>query len=313
MKLDGHVLVIGAAGRDSKGRSHLALQAGTSNPGTIHTSFGGVGRNMAENLGRLGAPTVFLTVFGEDTAGELIIAHMQTVGVNMSYAQIVPFARTGSYIAVLDEHGELSVAVSDFSVMNALDADYIRADEKLFADARFVLIDLNMSIQTIDVIIALCQQYGLPLGADPTSVAHTQKIVGRVKYFDVLLPNTDELAVLVGEPISLDDAPTEYGARQLVALGVDMAIVTLGSQGVAYATANESGFIESPVCEMVDATGAGDALSAGVVFGLINDLPLHDAIKHGIAAACLTVSSTQTVATELSVERLQQQITMWWQ
>ena len=55
-----HVLVIGAAGLDTKGHAHGSLRTGTSNPGTIRISFGGVARNVAENLARLGERVVLL-------------------------------------------------------------------------------------------------------------------------------------------------------------------------------------------------------------------------------------------------------------
>ena len=61
-----HILVIGAASVDLKGRAQKALQLGASVPGDITVSFGGVGRNVAGNLARLGQPTILLSAVGDD-------------------------------------------------------------------------------------------------------------------------------------------------------------------------------------------------------------------------------------------------------
>ena len=62
------VLVIGGAHLDVLARSSAPLRAHTSNPGTTVRTFGGVGRNVAENLARLGTPTRMLLAVG-DVAG----------------------------------------------------------------------------------------------------------------------------------------------------------------------------------------------------------------------------------------------------
>ena len=64
------VLVIGNAGIDVIGRFKNQSQSGTSNPGHIRTSFGGVARNVAENLARLDQPVTLLSVVGRDSAGD---------------------------------------------------------------------------------------------------------------------------------------------------------------------------------------------------------------------------------------------------
>ena len=60
------VLVIGAQNIDIFAQSSIEYVLKDSNPSKIHLSFGGVGRNMAENLKRLGNDVHFLTVFADD-------------------------------------------------------------------------------------------------------------------------------------------------------------------------------------------------------------------------------------------------------
>jgi len=58
----------------------------------------------------------------------------------------------------------------------------------------------------------------------------------------------------------------------------------------------------------VDRTGAGDALTAGVVFGLLNDFPIDEAVRLGVSAATLTLQCKETVCPDLSLERLYDQL-----
>jgi pseudouridine kinase len=97
-------------------------------------------------------------------------------------------------------------------------------------------------------------------------------------------------------------------AHRLVSLGVQIAIVTLGATGLVYATSQESGHVPAIECDIVDFTGAGDSLTAAVVFGLLNDLPIDEAVRLGTSAAALTLQSRETVCPTLSLERLYDQL-----
>lgn len=99
---DFPVLVIGAAGQDLVGQSRLELQPGTSNPGKIRRSFGGVGRNVAENLARLGHPVRLLTVVGADSPGDQLIHQLEEAGVDASQIIRLDDKPTSTYLAIVD-------------------------------------------------------------------------------------------------------------------------------------------------------------------------------------------------------------------
>jgi pseudouridine kinase len=91
----------------------------------------------------------------------------------------------------------------------------------------------------------------------------------------------------------------------LVSKGVQIAIVTLAEQGLAYASSSGgAGHIPALHTQVVDKTGAGDALTAAVIFGLVNDMPLDEAVRLGISAASLTLRTRETVASDLSLDKL---------
>ena len=66
---EGYVLVVGSSGLDMVCRSRDELRYGTSNPGKLRISPGGVARNVAENIARLGMQVSLITAVGDDPQG----------------------------------------------------------------------------------------------------------------------------------------------------------------------------------------------------------------------------------------------------
>lgn len=305
MQEDGYVLVIGAAGLDIKGRPHEVLNPTADNPGKVRHSFGGVARNIAENLARLEVETLLLTVVGNDATGDLIMAQAAAAGVDVRHVLQIDGASTGSFVAILDEKGDLAVAVSDYDILEHLTPAIVRDKEALFAGARLAVIDLNLSQETINEIINLTQAHAVPLCVDPTSPAHAVKICNGLDKVYMIAPNITETVVLCGLTVSGHDHDMAINvAKQMNSLGVKIAIVTMGEHGVVYADGASGGHIEAYKMNIVDSTGAGDALSAAVIFGLVNDLPLDEAMRLGVTAASLTLQSRESVNPNLSADAL---------
>jgi pseudouridine kinase len=87
-----------------------------------------------------------------------------------------------------------------------------------------------------------------------------------------------------------------------------VAIITLAQFGVCYATSDTSGYIPAMQTEIMDPTGGGDALTAAVIFALLNDIPLDDAVRLGVSAATLTLRHPGAVRPDLSLEKLYDQL-----
>src|SRR5688500_15492896 len=79
------VVVVGGANLDIKARSAATAILGTSNPGSGSMAAGGVGRNVAENLARLGTPTYLIAAVGDDPMGERLLADTASAGVRLDH------------------------------------------------------------------------------------------------------------------------------------------------------------------------------------------------------------------------------------
>ncbi len=300
-----HVLVIGATLLDTKGKPVAGLEPGTSNPAEIRSSRGGTARNVAENLARLGAEVVLISAVGDDPTGRQLLIQTAESGVNLDYVQMLPGRTTGSYIALLEADGLLSVALDDVRVMEAITPDFLNRNRALFRDASMVMFDGSLSEAAMRTAVRLAKENGVPLCADPASARLAYKLRPYLADLSLVVPNQVEEAELCGVDFpGYDPAAGLALARRLLAEGVDTVVVTLADFGLDYATADEMGYIPPSHTKFVDSTGTGDAVTAAILFGLLNDLPPIEAIRLGAAAAAVTLQTTETVVPDLSLDML---------
>jgi pseudouridine kinase len=308
MNQDGYLLVIGAASIDTKGRADQRIHHGASTPGVIRVSVGGVGRNIAENLARLGEPIVLLSAVGDDGSGRRIVNQAEECGIDVSHLLVDPTHRTAAYIAILDESGALLMSVDDMCIGRELiTPDFIYRRRALFRDAQMVILDANLSPASLRTIFKLARRYDLPVCADPTTPTLAPRLCPHLHDLVLVTPNAAEAEALCGVKVSGRESALK-AAQRLVNLGVRYAIVTLGATGLVYATSQESGHVPAIECEIVDLTGAGDALTATVIFGLLNRFEIDEAVRLATSAAALTLQSRHTVSPDLSLDRLYNQL-----
>ena len=302
---EGYVLVIGAAGLDIVGRATTDLHIGSSNPSNLRMSFGGVARNVAENLARLGMDVVLITAVGDDPQGKQLLAQISETGVNVDHTLVVPDQPTGTYLAILDHQGNLHLGMDDMRVIEAIPSEHLRQRRELFKGAATLFVDTNLPPRTLRTAISLAWRSKIPIAANPTSVSLAPTLIPHLERLWLITPNEAEAEVLCPHPVPHADRDMAIdAARHLVSQGVNIAIITMAEFGLGYAGTDSSGHVPALQTDIVDPTGAGDALTAAVIFALLNDIPLDEAVRLGLAAAALTLRSPGTVATDLSIELL---------
>jgi pseudouridine kinase len=302
---DPHVLVIGTSCLDIKGQAAQPLQGGTSVPGTIHSSAGGVARNIAENLARLGVSTTLLSAVGDDRTGQRILAQAADAGIDVSQLLLVPATDTAAYLALFDHEGRLVFGLDDTRITAAIRPRYIYDNRRLFRDASMVVLDASPHAETLETIFRLAGRYQVPVCADPTSVTLASRLRPYLRDLLLVAPNVQEAEVLCRCPIPPGDHGAALAAaKTLVLRGVQIAIITMAEEGLCYATSEESGSVPAVQTEVVDLTGGGDALTAAVVFALLNEIPVSEAMQLGCSAASLTIACDQTTVPNLTLELL---------
>lgn len=303
--LEAPVLVIGSSGLDLVGRAFENLETGTSNPGQLRVSAGGVGRNVAENLVRLGMEVNLITAVGDDLQGQQILEEAHSMGINVEHCLQISEHPTGSYLAILDDQGNLHLGLDDMRISDAITSEYLLEKNSLFEDAAAVFLDANLPEKTLRTAITQAKQARIPIAADPTSVKLGPRLQPFLDDLWLLTLNQREAATICSHPVPHADRDQVIeAAKHLVNEGVEIAIIAMAEFGVGYATAESSGHIPAFRTEVVDPTGAGDALTAAVIFALLSNIPIDEAVRLGVSAAALTLRSLGTVAQDLSLERL---------
>lgn len=290
----GAVLCIGAAHLDRRARLLAPPVPGSSNPVTVTTGWGGVARNVAEGLARLGMPAALLSRLGPEAEADRLLAALAAAGVEVAPATRNADAATASYTAVLDPTGELVLGLADMAIYDGMDAGFFAARAALLRGHRHWFADANLPAAGLARLLAEKPAGGF-VAANTVSVAKAPRLTGLLGAVDLLFCNRAEAAALSGA----GPAP-EAAAAALRAAGAGAVVVTLGAEGALLATAAGTMRLPSPAAAARDVTGAGDALIAATLQGWIAGLPPADALRRGLAAAALTVACEQAVRPDLS-------------
>lgn len=303
------VLVIGAAGLDMVGRVKSDLRQHTSNPAQIRLAFGGAARNVAENLLHLGTPVNLITAVGNDPPGDQLIDAIARAGANVEAVVRSSGYPTGAYLGILNQEGKLEYGLDDMRLLSELSPKRIHAREELFHASSLVFIDANLSKETLRTVLSIAHKVKIPVCADPTSASLAAKLIPHLPRLRMVVPNSLEASILC----KIERRPTTRkeaieAAKALVGQGVGIAIVTMAEIGVCYATSETSGHVPTVRTEVIDPTGGGDALTAAVLFGLLNQMPIDDAVRLGVAAESLTLNYRGAVVPDLSLEKLYDQL-----
>ncbi len=301
------VVVVGAACLDVKARMRNDTVAGTSNPGEVRLSVGGGARNISENLARLGIQVALLSIVCEDDFGNTIIRKTQEAGVITDWVLRSCDYHSAAYIALIGSQGNLLMGVDDTQAILALTPDYIREHAALLTSARMVVVDANVPHDATETILSLCRDTNVAVALDTVAYNPALRYRDLIGSFYLVTPNQIEAQALTDLTIT-NEAQASLAAKRLIAAGVEIAIITCADDGVVYATPSTNGFVPALEVDVVDPTGAGNALTATVIYALLNDVPLDEAIRLGVSAATLTLDSHETVRSDLSLESLYAQL-----
>ncbi len=287
----GTVICIGGAAIDRKYQALRPVAAGTSNPVHGARAHGGVARNVAENLARLGVEVELITCVGRDEPGRDLTEHLSDAGVDIGGVMAVEGGRTAEYCAVLEPDGSLAVAVADMAIFDWLTPGQLEPFARRLEDAAWLFADCNLPADTVRYLLEIARTSACRLAVDAVSVAKSARLPDDLSGIDVLFLNSDEArAILGGETESLDDTA---GALRL--RGAERVVLTRGHEGCL--AAGPDGLLRVPAiaAEIVDVTGAGDAMVAATLARLVAGASWKDAVEAGTRAAAATASSQESV------------------
>ena len=284
------ITVVGGANTDIVGIPDGQYVPRDSNPGHVRVSAGGVGRNIAENLARLGAQVRLVTAFGDDESGRWLTRHCADLGIDVSHSVTAAGVPGSRYLAVLDEGADLAAAVSDMRALAALTAGAL--DPAAFDGVDAVVLDTNLPADTI-AEAARCAGEA-PIVLDPVSVAKAHAALPVLGCLTALKANLREAETLSGV------TGAEGAAQRLLEAGVAQVFITMGPAGVVCADRSGIFTLMAPDVTVANATGAGDAFTAGVAWGLGTGADLGRTAAMASALSAIALESESTVSEHVS-------------
>ncbi|MAM11603.1 MAG: carbohydrate kinase [Rhizobiaceae bacterium] len=297
---EGRVLVIGGAVIDRKYLARTPLIAGTSNPVEGMRSYGGVARNVAENLALLGTTTGFVTAVGNDENGRSLLAHLSARGVDVAHAVALADRRTAEYAAILEPTGELAYGIADMAIFDQLTPAVIEQVWSAIASASLVFADCNLPAETLATLIARRPYGRFRLAIDAVSTPKVKRLPQCLDGMDLLFLNLDEAAAYLGKVFSRDINGMHDAAELLHEAGAAAVILSCGTLGVVVCAQDGTHHIPVVRAEPVDMTGAGDAMIAGTLNFFSRNDTLTEAVRKGALIASLTTETASSVHPDLS-------------
>jgi pseudouridine kinase len=297
------VLCIGGINVDRKLKALQALHAGSSNPCLATESPGGVARNVAENLARLGLHVSLAGQLGQDAAAQTLLPALHALGVDTRACIIAASGNTGSYTAVLDAQGQLVMGMADMALTEQLTPDVL-ANTGLAQEAKLWMADMNLPTESLAWLAQRAHLLGKRLVMLAVSDPKMSRLPNDLRGIDTLVLNRGELQALglhLGWPF---DASVDMNSAftKLHAVGLQRLVVTQGEAGVVCLGAHHPAAHVKPqltqAINVVDVSGAGDAFCAGLCASYLRypDDALAQHAQRAMKLAALTVQTERTVS-----------------
>jgi pseudouridine kinase len=291
------VVCVGNAALDRTFAVAGSVQMATSNPATVRSGFGGVARNVAENLARLAVPVALVTQIGDDAGGRALRDDCAALGIDVQGVMLSPAYPTPEYVAIIDGDSELVVGAAATAAIDALTVANLGAAFDEDGRTAWTFADCTLPAAVIAALLEDRRAGGPPLAIDAVSTARARRLPRNLKGLDLLFLNDDEARALLGDAAPGDVRDVAGALRER---GAEAVVLTRGARGAVVADANGTVEIAAARATPIDVTGAGDALIAGTLFGLLTGEPLADAVRTGTLVAAMTMESAATVSRSLS-------------
>lgn len=296
-----YISIVGGTNIDIQGFPSNDLILKDSNPGVVKISFGGVGRNIGENLVKLGIETKLISAVGDDVYGRKILEESRKINLNMEDSLILSQHATSTYLSILDGNGDMMVAIAHMDIIDKVSVDFIKNKKNIIENSKLCIIDTNIPKETIEYI--LTNYKGVDFFLDTVSTTKAKKVRDLIGYFHTIKPNKLEAEMLTGIKIN-NATDLKNVANYFLEKGVKRVFITLGDKGIYYDDGVNSKHILSPKINVVNATGAGDACLAALAYSHFNNFDIGLSAGFSMSAAILALSHENTINPNISVDNI---------
>ncbi|MFA5786555.1 MAG: PfkB family carbohydrate kinase [Actinomycetota bacterium] len=226
-------------------------------------------------LARLGCRTGCIAAIGRDATGDFIVEDFQLHGVETAGLRRMDGSSPSSMILVSLETGKRAI---HFYPGGTFDFSLEEKDRELIRSARFLHLD-GWYPTAAQQAAELAREVGVGVILDGTIARPGM---------EQLIPLTRALIADAEFPSSVTGrANVEDAAAELLGMGPEIVVVTLGEAGLLAMNGNETLRLPAYDVEVVDTTGAGDVFHGAFIYGLLQEWPLERVCRFASATAAL--------------------------
>jgi len=245
---------------------------------------GGTVANFACAASRLGLRAGFLGTVGDDPQGQLAVDDFVRFGVQLD--RLVTLANTATLYTVilLPPGGERAIVVVP---TYPEDTPLTTQDAACITSAR-ALYTMTSSASRFEKLAALAHEGGgvVMIDVEPTLALDAGRLARMLAVTDLASFNQAGLQSVTGHA----ETDLAAAARQMLRLGPEVVVVTLGRQGSLVVTAGQEIHAPGFEVQVVDTTGAGDCFNAAFLSGYLSGWSLERTAVFANAAAALSVT-----------------------
>ncbi len=302
---DAYVCVIGGSNMDIQGFPSSKLIYQDSNVGEVKISLGGVGRNIAENLVRMGAHTKLISVVGDDVYGQKILDEARQIGLDMQDSLILKGEPTSTYLSILDDTMDMVLAISHMQIYLRMTVEFIKSKRHIIENASLCVVDTNIPEDVMNYLLTTFPNTVFFL--DTVSSTKAKKVKDLIGHFHTVKPNKIEAEILTGVQIK-SDSDLAIAAKAFHEKGVKQVFISLGEDGVFYSDGKHMNHLKTPKVRIINATGAGDAFIAALALAHLKGYTIDEAAKLAAAASIIAISHENTINPTLTEEKLMSKV-----
>ncbi len=281
------IVVVGSCNTDMVIKAdRLPVPGETILGGTFMMNPGGKGANQAVTAARMGGNVTFVSKTGNDVFGKQSVMLYNAENIKTDYVFSDPKQPSGVALITVDSNGENCIVVASGANASLSPADIDKARGEI-ETSDILLMQLEIPVETVEYAAEMANSKGVKVILNPAPArALSEKLLSNTY---IIIPNKTEAEILSG--IKVTDVESAKRAADIIsAKGVDIVVITLGSQGALIKEHDLYQFVNAYQVNTVDTTAAGDAFCGSLCVGLSEGLSILDSVKMAAKTAALTVT-----------------------
>ena len=292
------VTVIGTTFVDIKGYPIGQFVPTGRNAGRVQQFYGGVARNIAEDIINCDVDVDFVSLVDEGGIGADVVDHLRKKGVNVDYVRASKDGM-GTWMAIFDPTGDVYASISRRPLLMPICNILEECGDDIFQDTDAILLEIDVDEEIVEKTFEFAEKYNKPVYSVISNITIAVERMSFILKSDCYVCNRQEAVAFWN--VQEDDFSTPEKAlntlkEKLTGSTLNKMVVTLDADGAVYAYNNgDGGIIESRKVNVVDTTGAGDSFFAGVSIGLAGGEQLGKACEMGNDMAAKVIQTVGNV------------------